>query len=97
MTSRGFFLRLAIAGALASGLTTAAWAFDLGGEGGEGSNSCCCCSKPGMYHTPSGKVMNVHPARKATGGKKKAATPARPKAKTSPKPRKKVNFTTKRK
>ena len=85
MTSRGFFLRLAMAGALAAGLTTAAWAW--------GSSGGCCAN--GKYRMPNGKLTNVFPARKATGGKKQAAMPARPKAKARPKPRKKVNFTAK--
>ena len=91
--------RLALTTLLATGLATAAWAYDAGfGDGKDFGNWGDCYGKtPGKYYTSSGKVMNVFPAHKANGGKKKAAMSARPKAKASPKPHKKVNFTTKRK
>ena len=73
--------KLALASLLISGLATASWAASNGTKD--------------MYRTPSGKVMNVFPARKKATPAKPKATPATKPAK--PKPQKKVNFTLKRK
>ena len=81
--------RLALATFLATGLTTAGWAWGTDPGGG------CCGTAAGKYRTPSGKLMNVFPARKkATAARPRATMPAKPAA---PKPRKKVNFTLKKK
>ena len=82
--------KLALTTLFATGLATTAWAWDLGDVG-----SGCCGTAAGKYRTPSGKLMNVFPARKkASAARPKATTPAKGAA---PKPRKKVNFTLKKK
>ena len=79
--------KLALTTLFATGLATAAWAW--------GSSGGCCGTAPGKYRTPSGKLMNVFPARKkASAAKPRATTPAK---RAAPKPRKKVNFTLKKK
>ncbi len=88
---KGTFAKLALATLLATGLATAAWAWDDSLDAGSG----CCGTAPGKYRMSNGKWTNIRPAHKqASAAKPRATTPAK---RAAPKPRKKVNFTLKKK